>query len=241
MPASLAASSALAHGRRVRRATAMPSTLLAIRSSTICTCSSPPPCSPRADVQALDLVGPISASAFLQPSRAWSKNGLFMFFGTSAKVQLVLRLRRPRRAQRRQHRRGDRGTQSTASSLSYPPFVVHELRPSPLSARHAACPRIRSSSTARTMKTPTKAPCQLESTPAISRLLRITSISAAPMNAPIGAALAAHQVGAADHGRGDDAQLVARAERVDGRALPADDQHRRERRRQARRRRRPAS
>ena len=60
------------------------------------------------------------------------------------------------------------------------------------------------------MKTPTNAPCQLESTPAISRLLRITSISAAPMNAPIGAALAAHQVGAADHGRGDDAQLVAR-------------------------------
>ena len=29
---------------------------------------------------------PNSASAFLQPSRAWSKNGLFMFFGTSAKM-----------------------------------------------------------------------------------------------------------------------------------------------------------
>ena len=29
---------------------------------------------------------PDSASAFLQPSRAWSKNGLFMFFGTSAKM-----------------------------------------------------------------------------------------------------------------------------------------------------------
>jgi hypothetical protein len=27
-----------------------------------------------------------SDSAFLQPSRAWSKNGLFMFLGTSAKV-----------------------------------------------------------------------------------------------------------------------------------------------------------
>ena len=35
----------------------MPSTPLAIRSATICTCSSPPPCSPRAGEQALDLVG----------------------------------------------------------------------------------------------------------------------------------------------------------------------------------------
>lgn len=30
-----------------------------------------------------------SASAFLQPSRAWSKNGLFMFLGTSAKTNFA--------------------------------------------------------------------------------------------------------------------------------------------------------
>ena len=39
-----------------------------------------------ADVQALDGAVRTRFSAFLQPSRAWSKNGLFMFFGTSAKV-----------------------------------------------------------------------------------------------------------------------------------------------------------
>ncbi len=59
--------------------------------------------------------------------------------------------------------------------------------------------------------------------PCISRLLRITSSSAAPITAPIGTAFAAHQVGAADHRRSDDAELVAGAERVDRRALPADD------------------
>ena len=79
----------LAHGGRVgraRRRCRRPSW----RSGrcTIWTCSSPPPCSP----------GPIyrhsnapfsSFSAFLQPSRAWSKNGLFMFFGTSAKTYFL--------------------------------------------------------------------------------------------------------------------------------------------------------
>ncbi len=34
------------------------------------------------------------------------------------------------------------------------------------------------------MKVPTNAPCQLASTPAMSRLLRMTSMSAAPMKAP---------------------------------------------------------
>ena len=38
--------------------------------------------------------------------------------------------------------------------------------------------------TAATMNTPTKVPCQLASTPAISRLLRITSIRAEPTTAP---------------------------------------------------------
>src|SRR5438067_1664630 len=85
MPASLAACNATATAAALDGETAMPSTFLATRSCTICTCSSPPPCSP----------GPIymhskapfdSASAFLQPSRAWSKKGLFMFFGTRAKV-----------------------------------------------------------------------------------------------------------------------------------------------------------
>ena len=44
------------------------------------------------------------------------------------------------------------------------------------------------------------------------------------MTAAVGAALASHQIGAADDGRGDDAQLIALAERIDGGALPADDQ-----------------
>src|SRR5271165_5025554 len=42
----------------------------------------------------------------------------------------------------------------------------------------------------------------------------------------VGAALAAHQVGAADHGGSDHPQLVAGAESVDRGTLPADDQHR---------------
>ena len=65
--------------------TAMPSTFLAIRSLTTCTCSSPPPCSPGPIYSHLNLPAD-SFSAFMQPSRAWSKNGLFMFFGTSANV-----------------------------------------------------------------------------------------------------------------------------------------------------------
>ena len=85
MPASLAFSSATAMAAALAGDTAMPSTCLAIRSLTICTCSSPPPCSPGPIYSHLNLP-PDSASAFMQPSRAWSKNGLFMFFGTSAKM-----------------------------------------------------------------------------------------------------------------------------------------------------------
>src|SRR5689334_13149207 len=49
-----------------------------------------------------------------------------------------------------------------------------------------------------------------------------------------GRALAAHEVGAADDGRGDGAQLVARAEGIDGGAGPADREDRGDGRRQAR-------
>ena len=83
------------------------------------------------------------------------------------------------------------------------------------------------------MKTPTKAPCQLESTPCHQQAVADDLDQRRADEGAVGAALAAHQVGAADHGRGDDAQLVALAERVDGRALPADDQDGGERRRQA--------
>ena len=59
-----------------------------------------------ADIDALELAAD-SFSAFLQPSRAWSKNGLFMFFGTSAKVYFLrLRLAAPAPGQQRQRRRG---------------------------------------------------------------------------------------------------------------------------------------
>ena len=59
------------------------------------------------------------------------------------------------------------------------------------------------------MKAPTNAPCQFESMPAISRALRMTSSKRRADDRAEGRAGAAHQVGAADHRRGDDAQLVA--------------------------------
>src|SRR5260370_29576226 len=87
MPASLAACNATATAAALDGDTAMPSTFLATRSCTTCTCSSPPPCSP-GPMYMHSTLPAISFSAFLQPSRAWSKNGLFMFFGTSANTSL---------------------------------------------------------------------------------------------------------------------------------------------------------
>src|SRR4029079_4836313 len=67
--------------------TAMPLTLAVIRSCTTLTCSSPPPCSP-GPIYRHSIFPALSFSAFLQPSRAWSKNGLFMFLGTRANTSL---------------------------------------------------------------------------------------------------------------------------------------------------------
>ena len=61
-----------------------------------------------ADILALDLAAATRFSAFLQPSRAWSKNGLFMFFGTSANVS-SLRLRRRDAGERARARAADAG------------------------------------------------------------------------------------------------------------------------------------
>ncbi len=67
--------------------TEMPATCLATRSLTIWISSSPPPCS--GGPMYWQVILPLdSAWAFMQPSRAWSKNGLLRFFGTSAKVRL---------------------------------------------------------------------------------------------------------------------------------------------------------
>ena len=107
------------------------------------------------------LAPPSSSSAFLQPTRAWSKNGLFMFFGTSAKMYFCALASAPRpatiaAATSRAHQE--------ISSCAFPPLQVIDVAPVCLLSR-AVRPRICSSRTARTMKTPTKAPCQLESTP----------------------------------------------------------------------------
>ena len=161
----------------------MPSTFLAMRSSTTCTCSSPPPCSP----------GPIymhssapldSASAFLQPSRAWSKNGLFMFFGTSAKTYFlpcawllapaaIAKARLPRPCRQRH--------QGAFACRILPECFVNCRR-----ARfiRRAAGEFAGAEPPRHMNSPTNVPCQLESTPAIKRLLRITSMRAAPITAP---------------------------------------------------------
>ena len=88
MPAALAPSSALPIAAAFEGDTAMPSTFLAMRSFTTCTCSSPPPCSP-GPMYRHSMAPPNSFSAFLQPSRAWSKNGLFVFFGTRANTYFL--------------------------------------------------------------------------------------------------------------------------------------------------------
>src|SRR5437667_12029500 len=51
---------------------------------------------------------------------------------------------------------------------------------------------------------------------------------------PVSSALTSHQIGAADHRRGDHPQLIAYTKRVDGRTLPADDENGCNRCRQAR-------
>src|ERR1700760_2254849 len=88
MPALFASASARPIAGAFEGDTAMPSTRRAIRSFTTCTCSSPPPCSPGPTYR--HSIAPFSSfSAFLQPSRAWSKNGLLVFFGTSAKTYFL--------------------------------------------------------------------------------------------------------------------------------------------------------
>src|SRR5215475_7577052 len=88
MPALFASASARPIAGALDGDTAMPSTRRAIRSFTTCTCSSPPPCSPGPTYR--HSIAPFSSfSAFLQPSRAWSKNGLLVFFGTSANTYFL--------------------------------------------------------------------------------------------------------------------------------------------------------
>src|SRR4051812_10820170 len=208
--------------------TAMPLTFAVIRSCTTLTCSSPPPCSP-GPMYRHSIFPALSFSAFMQPSRAWSKNGLFMFFGTSANVySLALAGAPPNPSARTATAVGP--TSSFVIICRDPVESVKEGGPN-RSARAVPADPLEQDreddEDADEGALPVGVDAGHQQTVADHLDQRGTHQRAE------GPALAADQVGAADHGAGDHPQLVALAQGVDGRALPADDHHRRDRRGQA--------
>src|SRR5262249_44768217 len=209
--------------------TAMPSTFLAMRSSTTWTCSSPPPCSP-GPVNRQTTSPPSSFSAFWQPRWAWSKNGLLRFFGTTAKVYFGAAL-------------------VDAASNTMTPVAIAPITRAVL-VRYFSTgfpplfPDLPERARSRLLELGAPPPADLfeqdrendEDADEGALPIGIDAFHEQAVaddldqrradNGAIGAALAAHQVGAADHGRGDDPQLVGLAQAIDRGALPADDQYR---------------
>ena len=131
MSASLAFSSALPMAAALDGLTAMPSTFLAIRSLHDLDLLLAAAMLAGADVQALELAAELRFSAFLQPSRAWSKNGLFMFFGTSANVELLRACAGASAGQGAEHRRRSGADQQFPHVLTSLWLTI--ARPNPLS------------------------------------------------------------------------------------------------------------
>src|SRR5215217_8812482 len=207
MPASLACFSAEPMAAALDGLTAMPSTFLVIRSLTTWTCSSPPPCSPGPIYSQANLP-PDSASAFLQPSRAWSKNGLFMFFGTSAKVySAACAGTLPARA----------ATATAAVAIKI--FTITPNLPRPdadraLSARAPAADPLQQNRENNEHTDEGALPVGIHA--GHQEAVADDLDQGGADEGAEGTALAAHQVGTADHRGRDHAQFIALAQRVDG-------------------------